>query len=134
MTATNGHGARPKSAVLYAGGRSTPRPLEGDGAVIRFEGDGRARFRIQHTRDRAGRPDRFGWVDVSNLSNGEMEEDTAVDQRTNLVRGVIADVIEGDTMVVYRRHVAAWLRVLPFDHHDKANIVACRAFVVSMEE
>src|SRR3954454_1812279 len=120
--------------VLFASGRVTPLPLAGDGAVIRFEGVGRARFRLQHARDRHGKPDRMSWADVSNLSNGEIPESQAIDPASAMVRGgVLADFVDGDTMVVYRRHRAEWLRVLPFDHHDKANILACRAYVVSLE-
>lgn len=114
---------------LYRQGRWTPQRIPEAGAVVRFRGRGKARFRMQHTGDWQGRPDVLGWVDVSPFSLPGAAEPTA-----GAVTGVVVDTVEGDLDIGYRRHRARWLRVVPLDHRDKAAIVACRSFTVSLED
>ena len=94
-----------------------PHRVGGNVRVI-FRGDGPARFRLQHAGDLGGEPDELTWCDVSNagpadeLKNGE-------------IRSVLVGRIEGDTEVIYRRHTAEWLRVVP---EEDSEAEACRRY------
>ena len=53
---------------------------------------------------------------------------------TNLmVRGFLAEWVDGNTSFDYRRFSADYLRVIPFDQEDTANETACLAYTVTFE-
>jgi len=121
--------------VLFDRGTVTPQPVPGKAARIVFRGQGAARFRLQHTRDLDGVPDELSWCEVSNLSNGRVVDPvTLVDKVAGTVRGgFLVDQVEGDAEVIYRRHIADWLRVLPFEDSDEASEQDCAGYVVEVE-
>lgn len=120
--------------VLFDHGTITPRPVTGRSARIVFRGEGVARFRLQHTRDLHGVPDDLCWCEVSNLSNGRVDPEKLVDAVANTVRGgFLIDRVEGEAEVIYRRHIADWLRVVPFEEVDEASEQDCDGYIVSME-
>ena len=121
--------------VLFDHGTVTPQPVTGKAARIVFRGQGAARFKLQHTRDLDGTPDDLSWCDVSNLSNGRVVDPVnLVDKVAGTVRGgFLVDQVEGDAEVIYRRHIADWIRVLPFEDNDKASEQDCVDYVVSLE-
>jgi hypothetical protein len=122
------------SHVLFDHGTVTPQPVTGKAARIVFRGDKAARFRLQHTNDRHGEPDDLCWCDVSNLSNGRADPEKLVDKVAGTVRGgFLVDRVEGELEVLYRRHIADWVRVVPFEDKDEATEQECAAYVVSME-
>lgn len=106
------------------------RRLSGD-VVISFCGTGEARFRVQHTRDRFGKPDELGWCDVSALSDSRLNQFAAYDKGEHLVRGLFVDVIKGDREAIYRHYKAAWLRVIPAED-DAATRKQCAAYAISL--
>lgn len=119
--------------ALYTAGRSTPVRLKGAWIVpITFEGDGRARFRLQHTRDRNGEPDDLAWVDVTRISDATRNPKDAL-TGDSTVAGVLVDWVEGVTTVYYRRFHADWLRVVPHDWEDDNATELCGAFSVKLE-
>lgn len=126
-----GIGTAGTALTLYRCGKVTPQRIPEAGGVVRFRGSGRARFRVQHTGDAGGRPDRLGWVDVSALSDATRGEDLRMPAGS--VVGLFADTVTGDLDLPYRRHGASWLRVVPLDHRDKPGIVACRDFIATLE-
>ena len=101
--------------VLFDHGTVTPQRLHGKAARIAFNGRGQARFRLQHTRDLDGTPDQLSWCEVSALSNGRVDPARTIDPRSAMVRGLLVDRVDGEAEVIYRRHIADWLRVVPFD-------------------
>jgi len=107
-----------------------PVKLHGD-VVVSFRGHGDARFRVQHTRDHHGKPDEFGWCDVSAIYNGAIDREAAIDRQEHVVRGLFVDWINGDKDVAYRHYSAAWLRVIPFDD-DTATLKQCARYAVRM--
>jgi len=121
--------------VLFDHGTVTPQPIPGKAARIIFRGEGPARFKLQHTRDLDGTPDDLSWCDVSNLSNGRAADPVAlVDKVAGTVRGgFLVDKIEGDAEVIYRRHIADWLRVLPFEAPEEESESTCLPYIVSVE-
>jgi hypothetical protein len=120
--------------VLFDHGTVTPQPVTGKAARIVFRGEGSARFRLQHTYDRGGVPDDLCWCEVSNLSNGRHDPDKLVDKVAGTVRGgFLVDKVEGEAEFLYRRHIADWLRVVPFEDEDEASEQECGGYVVSME-
>jgi len=120
--------------ALYSAGQSTPAKLKGGWIVpIRFEGEGRARFRLQHTRDRNGEPDDLAWADVTRISDGTQQPRAAINADDSTVMGVLVDWVEGDTKVFYRRFRADWIRVVPHDELDEEAVAQCGAFSVNME-
>lgn len=87
-----------------------PERIRGD-VRISFRGSGPARFRVQHAKDgNDGRPDDLSWCDISSLSSRPDVEVTSGQFFPPLV-----DAINGDADLIYRRHVADWLRVVPLD-------------------
>jgi hypothetical protein len=46
-------------------------------------------------------------------------------------RGVLVDVVNEDLEVLYRRHPADWLRVVPLDAED--NIERCAGYEIAIE-
>jgi hypothetical protein len=106
---------------------------------VSFRGAGRARFRLQHTGTRDGKPDPLGWCEVSAVSNGALAcPADAIDIRTlEVPGGVLVDVVDGDVDVLYRRHSADWLRVIPLDDAtgelDADNLDACLGYAISIE-
>jgi hypothetical protein len=108
---------------------------------IAFRGSGRARFRLQHTGSRDGQPDDLMWCEVSNLSNAALASPTdALDSDgVTVIGGVLVDVVDGDLEVLYRRHTADWLRVVPLDgatgeiEDDPDNFTACLKYEISIE-
>jgi hypothetical protein len=61
---------------------------------VSFRGAGRARFRLQHTGTRDGKPDPLGWCEVSAVSNGALAcPADAIDIRTLEDRGSDADLL-----------------------------------------
>lgn len=120
--------------VLFDHGSVTPQPVTGKAVRITFRGEGAARFRLQHTRDLDGVPDDLSWCEVSNLSNGRVDPVDLVDKVAGTVRGgFLVDRVEGNTEVIYRRHIADWLRVLPFEAQETASEHDCTPYVVSVE-
>lgn len=126
-------------------------PIRIDGDVrIAFRGRGEARFRLQHTLDRDGRPDDFSWCDVSRICDGRIKPEDAIqrdpgeDQRSGHTTALV-DFVNGDLDVVYRRYLASWLRVLIDDdialrgageaanEADKAMLARCLDYRVSVE-
>lgn len=110
--------------ILFEHGTSTPRKVDGKITRIAFAGEGEARFRLQHTRDLDGTPDSLSWCDVSAMSNGRVDPLTMVDglnvkdpRRTlgSVRGGTLVDRVNGELEVLYRRHIADWLRVIPYD-------------------
>jgi hypothetical protein len=53
--------------------------------------------------------------------------------------GVLVDVVNEDFEVLYRRHSADWIRVVPLDgdpddvDYDPVNRLACRGYEISIE-
>ena len=85
------------------------RPQKIDGNVrIRFEGAGRARFRLQHASGR-DEPDESTWADVTAVSDARYEP-TSMIGNDSLVCGVSVDVVNGNAEVEYRRHAAKLIR------------------------
>jgi hypothetical protein len=76
---------------------------------------------------------------VSNGSNGALAHSAeAIDHRC-MVRGVLVDVVDGDIEVLYRRHTADWLCIIPLDgdpdevHYDPFNRLACKQYEIAIE-
>lgn len=111
--------------VLFNRGTSTPRKISGTLTRIAFHGEGEARFVLQHTRDEDGKPDELSWVDVSGMSDGsidQQDEVTGFDYKgapkrwlAYVRRPVLVDRVNGNVDVLYRRHIAEWLRVIPME-------------------
>jgi HK97 family phage major capsid protein len=103
-------------------------------ARIRFRGNGHAQFRLQHGADRNGQPDDLSWCDVSNLSNGRLATPAdAIDAHSMVMGGVLVDVVNGDLDILYRRHTADWIRVVPLDEDDADNIERCAGYEIAIE-
>lgn len=117
--------------ILFEGGKIEAVRIETD-AVIEFEGPGEARFRLQHTKDFNGGPDDLLWSDVSLMSDASLP---LIEKKEDLARfdpfGVLVDRVHGYRRVVYRRHSAEWIRVVPFDVADASNLEACAKFTVT---
>jgi hypothetical protein len=47
--------------------------------------------------------------------------------------GVLVDVVNGDLEVLYRRHSADWVRIVPLDEDDADNIERCTAYEIQRE-
>jgi len=107
-----------------------PVKLKGD-VKISFRGQGEARFRVQHTRDHHGKPDEFGWADVTAIHNAAIDRERAIDRKEHVVRGMFVDWINGNRDVAYRHYSAAWLRVIPFDD-DAASYRQCSRYSVRL--
>jgi hypothetical protein len=57
----------------------------------------------------------------------------AIDVPNGMVRGgVLVDVVNGDLEVLYRRHSADWVRIVPLDEDDADNIERCTAYEISV--
>ena len=113
-----------------------PTHIDGD-VVIQFRGEGLARFRVQHARDAGGMPDDLSWCDVSAISNRNIQPEKMVvidDRKTrgSTVRGWLVDQVNGDIDVGYRRHLASWLRVLPFEDDNDEELKRCQAYSISI--
>jgi hypothetical protein len=104
--------------------------LTGD-VLIGFHGEGKARFRVQHTRDREGQPAELGWCDVSAIYNRSFNPQAVID-RENGVRGFLVDQIISAQEVTYRRQSADWLRVIPFDEDD-ATREGCGGYAIHLQ-
>jgi hypothetical protein len=76
---------------------------------------------------------------VPNVSNGALAHPAeAIDLHTDsVIAGVLVDVVDGDTDVLYRRHSADWLRVVPLDtadgEIDDDDLDACLRYEVTIE-
>jgi|GEM_PF-2464554 len=117
---------------LFPRGRVTlgeAKRLDGD-VVISFRGQGRARFRLQHTRDEHGKPWEFGWCDVSAVSNAIRDPRLSIRDQS-VPGGVLVDYVDGNRDVPYRRHRAAWLRIVPFDD-DVATRRQCARYSLQL--
>ena len=134
--------------VLFNRGTSTPRKISGTLTRIAFHGEGEARFCLQHTRDDNGQPDELSWVDVSGMSDGRLESPlteldgikpgmtTLPPRYIGMVRRpVLVDRVAGEVDVLYRRHIAEWLRVIPMDikQGNGGCCHPCAAYRVTME-
>jgi hypothetical protein len=81
------------------------------------------------------------WCEVSNLSNAALANPTdALDSDgVTVIGGVLVDVVDGDLEVLYRRHSADWLRVVPLDgaigdfEDDPENLDACAKYEITIE-
>jgi hypothetical protein len=135
--------------VLFNRGTSTPRKVSGNLARIAFHGEGEARFRLQHTRDAGGKPDELSWVDVSGMSDGLLG--SPLDELEGIKPGmttlppryigavrrpVLVDRVNGEADVLYRRHIAEWLRIIPLDvaQGNGGCCHPCGAYRVTMDE
>ena len=103
--------------------------IEGN-VTISFRGCGRARFRIQHTRDLDGEPDAVTWCDVSQICNADVADPMTAVGSDSMVP-LLVDTIDSDHDVRYRRYKADWLRVLPLDD-DEAAIEACARYAITI--
>lgn len=120
-------------APLFAQGQSTPQRLPDAWIVpIRFNGEAKARFRLQHTADRNGEPDDLLWADVTRVSDAAQKPRDSFNAGDHTISGVLVDWIEGEMTVFYRRFKAKWLRVIPHDDDEEA-LAQCRAFSATME-
>jgi hypothetical protein len=72
---------------------------------------------------------------VSNVSNGALAHPAeAIDVLNGMLRGdVLVDIVNGDLEVLYRRHSADWVRIVPLDEDDADNIERCTAYEISVE-
>jgi hypothetical protein len=104
--------------------------ITGD-VVIRFSGQGQAKFRVQHACDRDGEPDDLSWCDVSAISNRDIEQKRAID-KDGAVRGPLVGFVNGTHEAVYRHHKAAWLRVVTDDEGDKELLRRCEAYSLTL--
>jgi hypothetical protein len=100
--------------------------------LIRLEGTGRARFRLQHARDCNGTPDDLSWTDVTMMSDRRIRPEQAISPRDGSVRGVMLDYVDGNTERTYRRHTAGWMRVVASDDQDDEERVRCATYIVTM--
>jgi hypothetical protein len=52
-------------------------------------------------------------------------------------RGVLVDLVDGDLDVLYRRHSADFIRIVPLDDHtgeyDAENLEACMRYKIAIE-
>lgn len=104
-----------------------PTKINGD-VCIRFRGKGRARFRLQHAGGN-DEPEEILWCDVSAMSDRRVKPEEMVKDHF-VRRGVLVDVIEGETAIQYRRHAANWLRVVPLDETEEQQ---CKRYSVTLE-
>lgn len=119
--------------TIFTAGTPTPAKLRGGWIIpIHFEGQGRARFRLQHTRDRNGAPDDLAWADVTRVSDATQNPKAAINGGDNTITGVLVDWVEGPMKVFYRRYRAEWIRVVPHDEDEEA-LKQCAAFSVNLE-
>ena len=110
--------------------------ITGAATKIVFRGAGKARFRLQHARDWHNAPDDLSWCEVSQVNNGALRDPVAVIDAYKIVAGgVLVDMVEGDTTVIYRRHNAGWLRVVPFvgAANEENWSEQCAAYSITME-
>ena len=108
-------------------------PLIEGNTRITFKGVGRSRWRLQHTGSCDGEPFSLGWTDVTFLSDLKLDNPhDAVDENL-MVRGFLAEWIDGTTEVLYRRYSADYLRAIPFDAENVVNENACMAYTVTFE-
>jgi hypothetical protein len=79
---------------------------------------------------------------VSNVSNGALASPLdALDacDGVTVLGGVLVDIVDGDLEMLYRRHSADWLRVVPLDgalgdlQDDPDNLDACARYEISIE-
>ena len=92
-------------------------PISTDMKII-FRGGGLARFRLLHGANAAdGTPDIQTGVEVSAMSDARLRDPRGAlgDDGVTVVGGVLIDFVEGNTEYRYRRHIATWLTVTPFD-------------------
>ena len=99
--------------------------------TISFRGTGRARFRLQHTRDEGGHPDALAWCDVSQICNADVVDPMTAVGADSMVP-LLVDQVDGDHDIRYRRYKADWLRVLPLDDDDEAARDACARYTVAI--
>lgn len=122
------------STQLFASGEPQAQRIPDAWIVpIRFSGQGRARFRLQHTADRHGQPDDLLWADVTSVCDARQRPRDALNTGDHTIGGVLVDWIEGEAIVFYRRFRAKWLRVVPHDEGDDEALALCRAYTVNME-
>jgi hypothetical protein len=69
------------------------------------------------------------------VSNGALAHPAeAIGVPNGMVRGgVLVDVVNGDLEVLYRRHSADWVRIVPLDEDDADNIERCTAYEIQRE-
>jgi hypothetical protein len=125
-----------------------PHRISGD-ARISFRGSGCARFRLQHTGTRDGEPEALAWCEVSAMSNAALADPRDAIETLDsgvivgrvfaghVIGGVLVDVVDGDTDVIYRRHSADFLRITPLDtadgEIDDDNLDACARYEITIE-
>ena len=130
--------------LLFDRGTVTPQKLDGEITRIAFRGEGKARFRLQHTGDVDGVPSEF-WVEVSGMSDGHVDPLSELDGyrpgMTTLPRRYIGgvrrpalvDQVNGNEDVLYRRTLAHWIRVIPLEGEDRECCHPCAGYRVTME-
>jgi len=60
-------------------------------------------------------PSQLGWCDVTQVSNGVLSRPEDAITKNHVVDDMLVDVVDGDRDFLYRRHLAEWLRVVPFE-------------------
>jgi hypothetical protein len=72
---------------------------------------------------------------VISLSSGALlTRAEAIDVLNGMGRcGVLLDVVNGGLEMLYRRHSADWLRVIPLDEDDEDNIERCAGYEIKVE-
>jgi hypothetical protein len=100
---------------------------------VSFRGAGRARFRLQHTADRNGEPEALSWCEVSAMSDARLADPRDAVDGDGMVRGVLVNFVDGDLELLYRRHTADWLRLIPHDDEDEENIERCARYDITVE-
>ena len=109
-------------------------PFRIDGNVrIKLIGEGRARFRLQHTGVYQSAPDPLGWSDVTRMSDARLASPMDAVDADMMVSGFLVDWVNGPTEVCYRRYSAHYLRVIVFDEDDDANELACMKYRIEYE-
>lgn len=111
-----------------------PQKITAGNTRISFRGAGPARFKVQHARDCDGQPDALSWCDVSQASNGARDGPTKQTHGHGAVHsGMLVDVVDGDTDVIYRRHNAGWLRVVAASDEEPDEVKKCSGYAIRLE-
>jgi hypothetical protein len=73
------------------------------------------------------------------MSDATLADPREAVDKDDFVRGVLIDFVDGDLDVLYRRHSADWLRIVPLDaatgeiEDDPDNFTACLKYKIRIE-